>query len=84
MSRLKVGLALGSGAARGLAHIGVLEVLEKEGMPIDMIAGTSSGAIIGGVYAKTKNAKSMRPLAIAFGSRRMRYFTDFAIPTLMQ
>jgi NTE family protein len=84
MSRLKVGLALGSGAARGLAHIGVLEVLEKEGIPIDMIAGTSSGAIIGGVYAKTKNAKSMRPLAIAFGSRRMRYFTDFAIPTLMQ
>jgi NTE family protein len=80
MSRLKVGLALGSGAARGLAHIGVLEVLEKEGIPIDMIAGTSSGAIIGAVYAKTKNAKSMRPLAIAFGLRRMRYFTDFAIP----
>ncbi|GAH46660.1 unnamed protein product, partial [marine sediment metagenome] len=37
----KVGLALGTGAARGLAHVGVLEVLEKEGIPIDMIAGTS-------------------------------------------
>ena len=80
MNRLKVGLALGSGAARGLAHIGVLEVLEQEGIPIDMIAGTSSGAIVGGVYARTKNAKIMRPLAIAFGARRMRYFTDFTIP----
>jgi NTE family protein len=80
MNRRKVGLALGSGAARGLAHIGVLEVLEKEGIPIDMIAGTSSGAIIGGIYARTKNAKTLRPLAIAFGLRRMRYFTDFTIP----
>ncbi len=43
----KIGLALGSGAARGLAHIGVLEVLEKEGIPIDMIAGTSAGVAIG-------------------------------------
>ena len=43
MGRKKVGLALGSGAARGLAHIGVLEVLEKENIPIDMIAGTSAG-----------------------------------------
>ena len=44
MSRLKEG-TLGSGAARGLADLGVLEVLEKEGIPIDMIAGTVSGAI---------------------------------------
>ena len=80
MSRLKVGLALGGGAARGLAHIGVLEVLEKEGIPIDMIAGTSMGAIIGGVYARTRNVKSMRPLAIAFGLRKIRYFSDFTIP----
>ena len=41
LRKRKVGLALGTGAARGLAHIGVLEVLEKEGIPIDMIAGTS-------------------------------------------
>ena len=46
MSRKKVGIALGGGAARGLAHIGVLEVLEKERIPIDMIAGTSAGAIV--------------------------------------
>ena len=76
----KVGLALGGGAARGLAHFGVLEVLEKECIPIDMIAGTSMGAIIGGVYAKTGNAKAMRPVAISFGYRKMRYFSDFTLP----
>ena len=80
MSRKKVGLALGGGAARGLAHIGVLEVLEKAGIPIDMIAGTSMGAIIGGVYAKTGNAAAMRPVAVSFGFRKMRYFSDFTVP----
>ena len=80
MNRKKVGLALGGGAARGLAHIGVLEVLKQEGIPIDMIAGTSMGAVIGGVYAKTKNASAMRPVAISFGLRKMRYFSDFTLP----
>lgn len=47
----KVGLALGSGSARGLAHIGVLKVLDREGIPIDFIAGTSAGALIGAIYA---------------------------------
>jgi NTE family protein len=51
LSNRKVGLALSGGAARGLAHIGVLDVLKKEGIPIDMIAGTSAGAVIGAVYA---------------------------------
>jgi NTE family protein len=47
----KVGLALGGGGVRGLAHIGVLKVLEQEGIAIDLIAGTSAGALIGGAYA---------------------------------
>ena len=47
----KVGLALGGGGVRGLAHIGVLKVLEQEGIEIDMIVGTSVGALIGGAYA---------------------------------
>jgi NTE family protein len=51
--RLKVGLALGGGAARGLAHIGVLRALVREGIPIDVITGTSMGAVVGGAFAAT-------------------------------
>ncbi len=47
----KVGLALGGGGVRGLAHVGVLNVLEREGIKIDLIVGTSVGALIGGAYA---------------------------------
>ncbi|TNE70911.1 hypothetical protein EP331_10670 [bacterium] len=49
--RPKIGLALSGGASKGMAHLGVLEVLEKNGIPIDYISGTSMGAIIGGLYA---------------------------------
>jgi NTE family protein len=56
---IKVGLALGGGAARGLAHIGVLKVLEREKVPIDLIAGTSIGALVGGVYAVMRDAAKM-------------------------
>lgn len=49
--RKKVGLALGSGSARGNAHIGVIRALEAEGIPIDFIAGTSIGALVGAIYA---------------------------------
>jgi NTE family protein len=53
--KLKIGLALGGGAARGLAHIGVLRALEREKVPIDIVVGTSMGAIIGGAYAATRD-----------------------------
>ncbi len=49
-SRPKVALALGGGGTRGAAHVGVLRVLQKENIPIDMVAGTSMGAIVGGFY----------------------------------
>lgn len=48
---MKVGLALGSGGARGFAHLGVIEVLERAGIPIDLIVGSSAGAAIGSMYA---------------------------------
>jgi NTE family protein len=48
---LRVGLALGGGGTRGAAHVGVLRVLQREGIPINAIAGTSMGAIVGGLYA---------------------------------
>lgn len=47
---MKIGLALGGGGARGLAHIGVLKTLEKNGINIDLVSGTSMGAIIGAFY----------------------------------
>ena len=50
-ARPRVGLVLGGGGARGLAHIGVLKVLEEMRVPISCIAGTSMGALVGGVYA---------------------------------
>ena len=49
-SRKRVGLALGGGAVRGFAHIGVIQVLLREGVPIDYVAGTSVGSIIGAAY----------------------------------
>lgn len=55
LRRPKVGLALGGGGARGLAHIGVLRVLEQEKIPIDIIAGTSAGALIGAMYSQRLN-----------------------------
>jgi NTE family protein len=48
---MRVGLALGAGVVRGYAHIGVLSVLEREGIPIHCIAGTSARAIMGAMHA---------------------------------
>ena len=50
-TRPKVGLVLSGGGAKGAAHIGVLKYLEENGIPIDYIAGTSMGSIVGGMYA---------------------------------
>lgn len=48
--RPKIGLALGGGGARGAAHVGVLKILEKEGIKFDCVVGTSIGAVVGGFY----------------------------------
>lgn len=55
----KVGLALGGGGAKGLAHIGVIKALEAAGIKIDYIAGTSMGALVGGWYAATGDIESL-------------------------
>ena len=57
--RPKIGLVLSGGGARGLAHVGVLKVLERERIPADVIAGTSMGAIIGGLYASGMTAHDL-------------------------
>jgi NTE family protein len=61
----KVGLALGGGVVRGLTHVGVINVLEEAGIPIDVIAGTSAGAIVGAAYAAGSTAVQLREMALA-------------------
>jgi NTE family protein len=61
-ARLRVGLALGGGSARGLAHVGVLEWLRDHRVPIDAVAGTSIGGLIGGSYATGMTAAEIRAL----------------------
>lgn len=63
-TRPKVGLVLSGGAARGLAHIGVLKALEEQGIKIDAIAGTSMGAVVGGLYASGYKIDELEKLAL--------------------
>jgi len=60
--RLKIGVALEGGGALGLAHIGVLQWFEKHQIPIDYIAGTSMGGLVGGLYATGKSPAELRAL----------------------
>ena len=60
--RKKVGIVLSGGGAKGVAHIGVLKVLEEAGIPIDYISGTSMGAIVGGLYSVGYRAKELDSL----------------------
>jgi NTE family protein len=77
---LKFGLALGSGSARGMAHIGVIQVLEAYHIPIDMIAGTSIGAVVGSVYATGAAVKQMKEAALAMKHRKSFALFDPTIP----
>ena len=58
----KVGLVLSGGGAKGFAHIGVLKEIEKSGLQIDYIGGTSMGAIIGGLYASGYSASQIEKI----------------------
>ncbi len=71
---LKVGLALSGGGARGASHVGVLKVLEREHIPIDYIAGTSFGALVGGFYALGYSAAEIEQ--IFFGQDWNEIFSD--------
>lgn len=71
-----VGLALGGGFARGLAHIGILKVLEEDGIPVNFIAGTSVGSVIGAAYCSGISARELEEMAA-----QVR-FKDFARWTL--
>lgn len=75
----KIGLALGSGGAKGLAHIGIIKVLEENNIPIDFIAGSSVGAIIGGCYAALRDINEIEKIALKTNSRQMFSFIDPAL-----
>lgn len=79
--QIKIGLALGGGGARGLAHIGVLKALKEAGIKIDMIAGTSMGAFIGACYSIGMEVDKMETEARSFTKRKaMRELVDLALP----
>ena len=59
VQRKKVGVVLSGGGAKGMAHIGVLKVLEKAGIPVDIVTGTSIGSIVGGLYSIGYNSHSL-------------------------
>lgn len=61
----KVALVLGGGAARGFAHVGVLRVLEEEGIPVELIVGTSVGSLVGAIYADGKDSRQLEQIAVA-------------------
>lgn len=65
----KIGLALGGGSARGMSHIGVFAALEKHRIPIDMIAGSSAGALIGSGYAAGLSVKTIEESVLKWGSK---------------
>ncbi len=68
-NRKKVGLALSGGGWRGIAHVGVLKALEENNIPIDFIAGTSAGALFGGLYSYFGNYKELENFVTKFGYR---------------
>jgi len=75
----KVGLALSGGGVRGLAHIGVLKILEQEGVPVDYLAGTSMGSVIAAGYAAGLGVDFMEQEALHMGSfRRLLPLTDLS------
>ncbi len=79
MTKPKIGLALGSGGARGFAHIGVIKVLEEANIPIHCIAGSSMGALVGAFYGCDYTPGQMAKMALHF---QRKYFLDFTVPKM--
>lgn len=80
-----VGLVLGGGGARGIAHVGVIKALEESGIPIDIIGGTSIGSFIGGLYARDADVVPMYGRAKKFAGRMgsmWRFALDLTYPTV--
>jgi NTE family protein len=74
----RIGLALGGGAARGFAHIGVIQVLEENGIRADLVAGTSAGSLVAALYASGRSGLEMASLAMTMDEGAI---TDWSFPT---
>ncbi len=81
VSRRAVGLVLGGGGARGMAHLGVIKALEERGIPVDLISGTSIGAIVGGAYAMGADAERLMFLCRET-FERSNPFSDVTVPVV--
>jgi NTE family protein len=76
VTRPRIALALGAGGARGFAHVGVLQVLEKMGVKIDMIAGSSMGSLVGALYCTGMQTRYLEQLAV---NLKRRHWIDFMV-----
>ena len=79
ISQAKVGLALGSGSARGWAHIGVIRALAEAGIRVDYVAGTSVGALVGAVYASGE-IDTLEEVVMQLDWKQIVYFFDVVLP----
>ncbi|KAL4865906.1 hypothetical protein BDV12DRAFT_173710 [Aspergillus spectabilis] len=80
-----VGLVLGGGGARGIAHVGIIKALEEAGIPVDIVGGTSIGAFIGALYARDADVVPMYGRAKKFASRMgsmWRFALDLTYPSV--
>ncbi len=75
---VRIGLALGGGAARGFAHIGVIKTLEAQGIVPDLIAGTSAGSVVGALYAAGFNGFDLQRLALQMDETAI---ADWSLPS---
>ena len=75
----RIGLALGGGAARGFAHVGVLQVLEEAGIRPDLVVGTSAGSLVAALYASGRSATQLQQIAEGMEEAA---FTDWTLPLL--
>jgi NTE family protein len=75
----RLGLALGGGAARGFAHVGVIQVLEQNGLRPDLVVGTSAGSLVAALYASGKNAAELERAAMSMEEATL---TDWSLPIM--
>lgn len=75
--KVKIGLALGGGAARGFAHIGVIKALEAQGIVPDIVVGTSAGSLVGALYAAGNNGFALQKMAMEMDEAAI---SDWSVP----